>query len=66
MTRRHSRAGGRSQETQVLVDRLPDVRLGRAALDLAEADRADDEAVMRDDTVREAMNRTGIREHNPA
>lgn len=45
-----------NDEAQVVVDWLPHARLDREALDMAEADRTDDEAVVRYDTVRSAMD----------
>ncbi|MFF8914031.1 hypothetical protein ACF08M_12050 [Streptomyces sp. NPDC015032] len=41
---------------QVGVDWLPHARLDRAALDMVEADRTDDEAVVRYEVVRSAMD----------
>ncbi|MFB8406153.1 hypothetical protein [Streptomyces sp. NPDC055912] len=41
---------------QVVVDWLPHARLDRAALDMVEADRTDDEAVVRYEMVRSAMD----------
>ncbi|MFF8513582.1 hypothetical protein ACF064_36660 [Streptomyces sp. NPDC015492] len=41
---------------RTVVDWLPHARLDRAALDMVEADRMDDEAVIRYETVRSAMN----------
>ncbi|MFB6818637.1 hypothetical protein ACFCV8_29265 [Streptomyces sp. NPDC056347] len=43
-------------DAQVVVDWLPNARLDRQALDMVEADRTDDEAVVRYETVRAAMN----------
>jgi hypothetical protein len=45
-----------NDDAQVVVDWLPNARLDRAALDMVEADRTDDEAVVRYETVRAAMN----------
>ncbi|WP_435059758.1 hypothetical protein [Streptomyces sp. bgisy060] len=41
---------------RVVVDWLPHARLDRAALDMVEADRTDDEAVVRYEVVRSAMD----------
>ncbi|GGJ65960.1 hypothetical protein GCM10010121_090840 [Streptomyces brasiliensis] len=43
-------------DAQVVVDWLPHARLDRAALDMVEADRTDDEAVVRYEVVRSAMD----------
>ncbi|MCF3184752.1 hypothetical protein IPZ70_33160 [Streptomyces polychromogenes] len=43
-------------DAQVVVDWLPHARLDRAALAMVEADRTDDEAVTRYETVRSAMD----------
>ncbi|MFJ4576786.1 hypothetical protein ACIP4W_36380 [Streptomyces sp. NPDC088846] len=43
-------------DAQVVVDWLPHARLDRQALDMAEADRTDHEAVVRYETVRAAMD----------
>ncbi|GAA2971954.1 hypothetical protein [Streptomyces enissocaesilis] len=43
-------------DAQVVVDWLPHARLDRAALDMVEADRTDDEAVIRYEMVRSAMD----------
>ncbi|MBV7674278.1 hypothetical protein STHAL_33060 [Streptomyces halstedii] len=45
-----------NHDAQVVVDWLPNARLDCAALDMVEADRTDDEAVARHETVRAAMN----------
>lgn len=45
-----------NDDAQVVVDWLPHARLDRAALDMVEADRTDDEAVIRYETVRAAMD----------
>ncbi|MFD4481477.1 hypothetical protein ACFWPU_35925 [Streptomyces sp. NPDC058471] len=45
-----------NDEAQVVVDWLPHARLDREALDMAEADRTDGEAVVRYETVRSAMD----------
>ncbi|MEV4000279.1 hypothetical protein ACFYPK_31815 [Streptomyces halstedii] len=45
-----------NDDGQVVVDWLPNARLDRQALDMVEADRTDDEAVVRYETVRVAMN----------
>ncbi|WP_367141109.1 MULTISPECIES: hypothetical protein [Streptomyces] len=43
-------------DAQVVVDWQPHARLDREALDMVEADRTDDEAVIRYDVVRSAMD----------
>lgn len=45
-----------NDDAQVVVDWLPNARLDRAALDMVEADRTDDEAVIRYETVQSAMD----------
>ncbi|WP_435609714.1 hypothetical protein [Streptomyces sp. C10-9-1] len=45
-----------NDDAQVVVDWLPHARLDRAALDMVEADRTNDEAVIRYETVRAAMD----------
>ncbi|WTO32894.1 hypothetical protein OG399_45570 [Streptomyces achromogenes] len=45
-----------NDEAQVVVDWLSHARLDRAALDMVEADRTDDEAVIRFEVVRSAMD----------
>jgi hypothetical protein len=45
-----------NDDAQVVVDWLPHARLNRAALDMVEADRTDDEAVIRYEVVRSAMD----------
>ncbi|MFJ9647673.1 hypothetical protein [Streptomyces sp. NPDC101206] len=43
-------------DAQVIVDWLPHARLNRAALDMVKADRTDNEAVVRYEVVRSAMD----------
>ncbi|MEV5567885.1 hypothetical protein AB0L54_34280 [Streptomyces sp. NPDC052196] len=45
-----------NDDAQVVVDWLPNARLDRAALDMVEANRTDNETVIRYETVRAAMN----------
>ncbi|MFF9432136.1 hypothetical protein, partial [Streptomyces sp. NPDC014746] len=45
-----------NDDAQIVVDWLPHARLDRAALDQVEADRTDDEAVVRYEVVRSAMD----------
>lgn len=45
-----------NDDGQVVVDWLPHARLDRAALDMVEADRTDDEACVRYEVVRSAMD----------
>uniref|UniRef100_UPI00366C5605 hypothetical protein n=1 Tax=Bacillus tropicus TaxID=2026188 RepID=UPI00366C5605 len=45
-----------NDDAQVVVDWLPHARLDRAALDKVEADRTDDEAVVRYEVVRSTMD----------
>ncbi|MGW3498951.1 hypothetical protein [Streptomyces sp. NPDC001020] len=45
-----------NDDAQVVVDWLPHARLDRAALDMVEADRTDDEAVVRYEVVRSTMD----------